>query len=1033
MTFFWKHPPASLRVAGFLAFLGSIVPAFAQNAVDVTVTATPPTLAPGGMVKVKVFAQIEASFEPQSDRIVTWYVDVLNSNGSVAVADYANTLIMPASDDPMGTGTTASTGTNSGANRVGIYNTFIDDENNPNAAGAGDGSPIKLLEFDVNVPVEGTATFSVRAGTTVTNLSDDFLVLPAAPGPPFKGGNYGAASATITVQGPNQAPTATDNANMALEDGAPAAGNVITDDDGNGVDSDPNPLNVLAITGITGINVVTDPGTDVAGTYGSLNWGTDGSYAYTLTNPVVQALTVGETLTDEIPFVYTLSDGASPTPATDTATLTITISGANDLPAATANTNSITEGSVDPVTGNVLTDDNGLGVDSDPDTTDNGNLMVNDIDGVTNQNTDIPGDYGTLDWGSDGSYVYTLDNGNPLVAGLDDGEMLTEIFNYTVKDGHIGGFATSTLTITITGINDAPVANPDVNEVTELEGTSDAVSNAVTGNVIMPPMGSGDVQDTDPNGDVLTVTAVAGMLPGTVDGATQGKYGILTLNSNGGYTYELDDGNVDVNALVAGAQLTDEIFNYTVSDGGLTDATTVTIAITGVNDNPMATADAKSITEGELVTPLDNVLGNDSDPESATLTVTQMGLETNPAVDATNPFPNDYGTLDWEADGSYTYALNNENAMVNALGGGQSLQDQFIYFVDDGNGGTDMAILTITIDGENDAPSPVPDTNQVTELVGTVDTPDNNTSGNVLQDLAHGAGFGDFADLDPEGDLLTVTEVNGDSLKVGVPVAGANGTLTLGSNGDYTYELDDSSPAVNSLGAGGSLPEGFTYTVSDGSLSAGTTLVITIKGINDPPDATDNQKLITEGDVAPAVGNLVTADEGFGVDDDPDAGDPLTVSDIDGVTNPGTDIVGAYGSLDWETDGSYSYTLDNGNAMVLELFFGKSLTDTFAYTVDDGNGGSDVATLTVIIRGVGKPPGHYFCTTVTELNDDDVLIQFEPTALGFVYRMETGIDLQNWTVLQTVEGDGNPIDHLGAGALGEERRFYRFVISLSGE
>jgi VCBS repeat-containing protein len=85
-------------------------------------------------------------------------------------------------------------------------------------------------------------------------------------------------------------------------------------------------------------------------------------------------------------------------------------------------------------------------------------------------------------------------------------------------------------------------------------------------------------------------------------------------------------------------------------------------------------------------------------------------------------------------------------------------------------------------------------------------------------------------------------------------------------------------------------------------------------------------------------------------------GDPLVVSEIDGVVDPALDVVGSYGSLNWAADGSYVYTLDNANPAVQALGVGQSLTDTFTYTLSDGQGGSDTATLTVTIDGTNDGP-----------------------------------------------------------------------------
>ena len=74
---------------------------------------------------------------------------------------------------------------------------------------------------------------------------------------------------------------------------------------------------------------------------------------------------------------------------------------------------------------------------------------------VTTAGTTINGAYGTLVIKADGSYTYTLNNALPhAVNQLNDGQTLTETFNYTAKDGD-GSAASSTLVITINGHTDA--------------------------------------------------------------------------------------------------------------------------------------------------------------------------------------------------------------------------------------------------------------------------------------------------------------------------------------------------------------------------------------------------------------------------------------------------------------------------------------------------------------------------------------------------------------------------------------------------
>ena len=115
---------------------------------------------------------------------------------------------------------------------------------------------------------------------------------------------------------------------------------------------------------------------------------------------------------------------------------------ANDVPSgvipptATVNTNSLSQGDVS-VSGNMLTDDDGAGVDSSSD-----GEEVTAVSGGDN--------YGTLSWVSAGSYTYTLNNSNADVSGLAAGESLTEVYTYTVENDN-GFSSNATLTITING------------------------------------------------------------------------------------------------------------------------------------------------------------------------------------------------------------------------------------------------------------------------------------------------------------------------------------------------------------------------------------------------------------------------------------------------------------------------------------------------------------------------------------------------------------------------------------------------------
>ena len=105
---------------------------------------------------------------------------------------------------------------------------------------------------------------------------------------------------------------------------------------------------------------------------------------------------------------------------------------------------------------------------------------------------------------------------------------------------------------------------------------------------------SGNVLTNDSDvdtGAVLTVSAVTG---GTVGSALAGTYGSVTINSDGSYSYTLNDADADTNALAQGASVSD-VFSYTVTDEhGATSTANLTITITGTNDGPVAVGDSNA-------------------------------------------------------------------------------------------------------------------------------------------------------------------------------------------------------------------------------------------------------------------------------------------------------------------------------------------------------------------------------------------------------------------------------------------------------
>jgi VCBS repeat-containing protein len=593
--------------------------------------------------------------------------------------------------------------------------------------------------------------------------------------------------------------------------------------------------------------------TAVAGTfngvYGTLVLNSNGTYTYT-PYASTQALALGQNVQDS--FNYTVSDGS----LTDTGTLTITIAGRNDAPVA--NPDAAATGENSSVSINVLANDTDV---------DNGAVLtVIAASAPAGQGSaSVVANQVVFNPGTDFDY-------------LDTGETANVVVSYTITDEH-GATSSSTVTVTVNGANDAPVANDDIASTTE-----DA---SVSGNVL--------ANDTDVDVEPLTVTN-----PGVYVGA----YGTLTLAANGSYTYVP---SAAAQGLDVG-ETAQDVFSYTASDGTASDTATLTVTVNGANDAPVANDDTASTNEDSAGVS-GNVLANDTDVDGETLTVASAGT-----------FVGTYGTLVLAADGSYTYT---PGAGAQALDVGETAQDVFTYTASDGTA-SDTATLTVTVTGLNDAPVANDDTASTDE--------NSPVSGNVLAN-------------DTDVDVEPLTVVNAGTF------IGAYGTLVLAANGSYTYTPGAAAALLNN---GQSANDVFTYIASDGTVSDTATLTITVNGLSGAPNANDDAASTTEN--ANVSGNVLTNDT------DPEA-DTLT------VTNPGT-YVGTYGTLTLAANGSYTYA---PNAAADGLAVGESAQDVFTYTASDGSQ-SDNATLTVTVNGTNDAPtitGGDFTGSAEELPDGD--------------------------------------------------------------
>ncbi len=881
----------------------------------------------------------------------------------------------------------------------------------------------------------GTLTIASNGDYTYVvdnNNQDVFLLTPTSP-PLFDHFNYtvldhlpgglvDTALLTITINGPNVNVDPT----IAFAKEAGGVNNSSGGQAGQGDLISGSNSSSFEISGIrTEGGSVGSVGTPLQGKYGKLTIKATGEYIYDVDNAtvIVDSMNEGDTLTEN--FIFTQRIIASG--ATNDFTLTVNILGTNDAPVAVndgpmaindtgtaqeaGGTLNSTPGS--NATGNVIANDR------DVDSNDGGNLVAPPLatvtairlgakEGVGQAGTAIAGGgfvlvgfYGTLSMEANGDFSYVVDNNNRFVDGLDPGDFIIESFNYTMLDHPAGLSDTAVLNIRITGTNDAPVASDDTAAALEAGGVANGTPGShATGNVLLNDTDV-DRNDTPPlNGAITAIrtgaTEGAGTA-GTPDGSggfvLTGAHGTLTISSLGVYTYVVNNADPLVDALSPGDTLS-EAFNYTVLDhpGGLTDIGVLRLTIGGANDAPVARDDSGNALEagGRFNgTPgsnaSGNVLLNDTDVDSRDTPLLSQGSVTairlgaregaGPTGTVGGSLQGLYGTLTIQADGSYTYVVNNANADVEALNPGDSLSDAFNYTVTDAGGLSDAAVLTLTIGGANDAPVAPDDTGTAIEAGGSFNgTLGADASGNVLlNDTDVDSNDTPFLN----GQVIAIrrgaVEGAGSAGPIGAAFRGLYGSLTIDSNGRYLYRVDNTNPTVEALNPGDTLTEAFNYTLLDhtGGLTDNAVLTVTIQGANDAPVAPDDTGTAKEaGGLANGSGGFDATGNVLANDTDVDSNDTPVISrgavtairsggfEGSGTAGTvGTSLQGLYGSLQLSADGTYTYRVDNSNLTVERLNVGDQLTESFNYTVLDHPGGlTDSAVLTITIEGTNDNP-----------------------------------------------------------------------------
>ena len=632
--------------------------------------------------------------------------------------------------------------------------------------------------------------------------------------------------------------------------------------------------------------------------FGAYTLTADGGWTYTLddNNPTVQALNVGDTLTDT--FTATTVDGTAQV-------VTITIDGANDAAVISGDT-----------TGAVV-EAGGVANGTPGTPTATGDLNSTDVDNANDAwdtvGASLRGDsgFGTYTLTAAGLWTYTLDNSNPTVQALSTGATLTDTFTATTVDG-----TAQLVTITINGTDDAAViSGPVTGTVVEAGG----VANATPGT----PTATGDLNASDVDNLSDAWTAISSPAAGA------NAFGNYTLTADGVWTYTLDNSNATVQALNVGQTLTDT-FTATTVDGT---AQLVTITIDGANDAAVITGD----TTGSVVgaggvangSPGASFVVGDLDAADVDNTSDSWTAIDTPTLGA-----NGYGTFTIDAAGLWTYILDNDNPAVQALNAGDTLTDTFIATTADGT----TQVVTITINGANDAAVISGVTNgAVVEAGGVANgTPGTPTATGDLHS----------ADVDNPSDVWQ-------AVAAGAATANGYGSYALDATGVWTYTLDDNNPAVQALNVGDTLIDRFTATTIDGTAQL---VIVTINGANDAAVITGatTGSVIEEGGVANGTPGTEIA---TGHLNSTDVDNPDDAWNVVGASLRGDN---SFGSYTLTATGVWNYTLDNSNAAVEALNVGQTLTDTFTATTVDGtaqlvtitiNGANDVAVISGVANG----------------------------------------------------------------------------------
>ncbi|MCS5710873.1 DUF5801 repeats-in-toxin domain-containing protein [Candidatus Berkiella aquae] len=583
-----------------------------------------------------------------------------------------------------------------------------------------------------------------------------------------------------------------------------------------------------------------------------------------------------------------------------------------------------------------------------------GNVKTNDTqgaDGASVTPLNLVGTYGSIVINADGSYVYTINPNDTDFKALGGGGVGVENFNYNLVDAD-GDSSSAKLTLNIKNDDDGVT-------ITDLTPKAQGGDASVDEDDLLASRGPGESAGSDPTKESTTTTgdfkisAPDGIASLTIDGhnvivndvftATSFTTALgNTLNITGfnaatgvvSYNYTLNDN--ESHPAGNGENSIFEDFNVALQDKD-GDSSNNTLSIKIVDDVPDAIDDTNaSVASENNIILVGNVKTNDI-PGADGASVTPVNLVGT------------YGSIVINADGSYVYTLNPNDADFKALNGGSVGVENFNYTLTDADGDADSAKLTLNIKNDDDGVT-------ITDLTPKAQGGDASVD---EDDLLASRGPGESAGSDPTKESTTTTGdfkisapdgigslvIDGHNVIVNDVFTATSFTTALGNTLNitgfnaatgvvsYSYTLNDneSHPAGNGEN---SIFEDFNVALQDkdGDSSNNT---LSIKIVDDVPDAIDdtNASAASENNLI-LSGNVRTND----------------TQGADGASVTPVNLVGTYGSIVINADGSYVYTLNANDADFKALNGGSIGVENFNYTLTDADGDADSAKLTLNIK-----------------------------------------------------------------------------------